>query len=518
VLFDHLRDQLNPDAVAYGHTAELWLRGDVGLALNATWGVLCSWLAVPGLLLGLEPPDAMRAGQVAAALIATAGAYAVFGCFALRRVARGLLTLAVSVHAAAASTIVVASDAAFVAVVVWTSWAVLTRRERILGLPRPLVAGVLAGVCALARPIGLPVGIAFVAFGEILRATEGERGRVRWALGLALSGWALVAVPWIGVLSAHYGRFTTTHSGRLVHDAVGPHTGHPWNLPSFTRLHRPPLGRITTWEDPSTEIDASLAWSPFESTAAWAHQVRLCRENLRAIAASLVRVDRDGLALASLLVLPLLAMTKPRPGVGWREAWLFVCVGSYVAALVPLHVEDRYLWPVLPLMLAGLGSLAARAEVALGAAGGRASMRVVAAIVSFLMLGPPVAQAALGTTALLLTPARRERRLVRDWQEKLRRAQASGPVVSWSPYPEKALDPEGLYLAWRLGEPWLGNLGGDGRDAPRAIALGARVLVAKVDPDGSTPLPFGAPWRVLTTADVRGSTLRDGRYVVLVQP
>ncbi len=515
----HLRDQFSPDAVAYARAAQLWLHGRAALAVNATWGVLCPLLTVPGLALGMHPAAALRLGQSVAALVATAGTHVLLGCFAGRSLVRLILVSAGALFATASSQ--TTSDASFVAVFVWMAVALLSPREELGGLPRPLVGGALAGLSFLARPIGLPMGVAMVVVTEIMRARPAARwSQVRRALTMAAIGWAAVALPWIAVLSLHYGKLTLSHSPRLVLDSVGPRSSHPFNLPSFTRLHRPPEGRITTWEDPSLVSDAGLAWSPFESNDAWRHQIRLIRENLRIIVGFLVAFDGDGLAMVALVLVPLLAFVRPRPGVGWRERWLLLPLLLHVGALAPLHVELRYLWSLFPVSLAALGALAARVEGWLAPPGGATDRprRLVVAVLVVLILLPLLATDALYPVVLLGTPARHELALVRGWADDLRRAGQEGPVASWSPYLVKSFDAEGLYLAWDLQQPWFGNVATNGSDAGAAVAMGARVMVAKTELSAAAPPAWlQADWSVLETTEAKGVTIRDGRYFILVR-
>jgi hypothetical protein len=514
VLALHLRDQLNPDAVAYGRAAQLWLHGDAHLALNATWGVLCAWLGVPGIAMGLEPPDALRAAQIAMALLSTTATWWLVACFDLRASVRVMLVLTASLYAAAASTEVLASDASFVATFVWMCWVLLSPSERIVGVSRAALAGMLAGLTFLARPSGLPIGIGVAVGTELMR--RGDEATLSRRLSGLLIGWACVALPWIAVLSLHYGALTLTHSGPLVHDAVGPRSVHSWNLPSFTTLHRPPDGRVTTWEDPGLLRDPSLDWSVFESWAAAAHQLALIRHNTSAIIGSFRALDGSGLALISLFTIPLLSWMKPRTAAAWRERWLLLPFLVFVAVFAPLHVEERYLWPIIPIALLALGLLASRlSDWVRGATHPRKLRGLAATALELLVLGAPLVLTVGRIVRLVAAPPRQERRLAREWMSALRPTNVIGPVVSWSPYVVKAFDPEGLYLAWQLGQPWLGNIATDGHDADTALALGARILVAKIPFDGVLPSWLDAGWKSIRVSDVRDMTLRDGRYVLL---
>src|SRR4029077_35057 len=234
----------------------------------------------------------------------------------------------------------------------------------------------------------------------------------------------------------------------------------------------------------------------------------------------LVAFDGDGVALVSLLLVPLFALARPRRGVGWRESWLLLPLLLHVGALAPLHVELRYLWSLFPVSLAALGALAARVESWLAPAGGTTDRprRLLAAILVVLILLPLLATDALYPAVLLGTPARHELGIVRGWADDLRRTGREGPVVSWSPFLVKSFDAEGLYLAWDLQQPWFGNVATDGSDAGAAVAMGARVMVAKTElSDAAPPSWLDGGWSLLETTDAKGITIRDGRYFILVR-
>jgi hypothetical protein len=187
-----------------------------------------------------------------------------------------------------------------------------------------------------------------------------------------------------------------------------------------------------------------------------------------------------------------------------------------VAALAPLHVEERYLWPVVIVSLAAVGALVARIDERIAQeAGGSMSRRVLGVTATLLLVGPLLVRGGIVAAATAATPGRGERTLVASWIPDV--AGTNGAVVSWSAFPEKALDPEGLYLAWGLGRPWLGNVADDGHDLAQAQALGADVLVVKTGVDGVRPPWIDESWRLVVASDVRGVTLRDGRYAVLVR-
>ncbi len=89
---------------------------------------------------------------------------------------------------------------------------------------------------------------------------------VAWLLGLA--GLALVAAPWVGVLSAKYHHFTFSTAGSANHANVGP-TNNGQDL-----LWHPGL-TVDFISDPHYGPD----WSPFQDGGHFLHQIKLIGHN-----------------------------------------------------------------------------------------------------------------------------------------------------------------------------------------------------------------------------------------------
>ena len=226
--------------------------------------------------------------------------------------------------------------------------------------------------------------------------------------------------------------------------------------------------------------------------------------------AHLASLDESGVAALVALLSPLLALGTAGSGAGWRATWPCLLLILTALPVVPLHVEARYLWPAESALLGALGLLWTRFAH-------RGTLLGI--LLGAVLFVPPLVMAAVQLAVRFVAPARHELRIARSWAEDVRAAGATGPVASWTPHPDKALDPEGLYLAWRLGEPWLAHLGGP-EDLPRAAALGARVLVLKTRPAESAPPSWirdDPRWRLLVTTEARKVTFRDGWYFLFVR-
>jgi hypothetical protein len=285
----------------------------------------------------------------------------------------------------------------------------------------------------------------------------------------------LIALPWIFVISAKYNRITISTSGPIAHAIAGPLDVDRYH-PTFVTLHRPGKGRITSWEDPTNM--GYRHWSPFDSPASFRHQLSLGTGN-------------------TLRVLFILTTLLPLwPWVIWRAVRLgrsnaaFALGGLPVVLLGGLYLpfyltanEQRYFFVAVPLLWAAL-AITREAESG-SSAGLRRSGRVLwlnAGLIALLLVASMIRFSVPPRTAS------REARLLADW---LRQQDMSGPVAG------SALQRggrTGLFLAWYLREPWLG----DDQSAPPASFLGRDVrfvVLVQSDPriDALAKLPEVAP-------------------------
>lgn len=109
-------------------------------------------------------------------------------------------------------------------------------------------------------------------------------------------GVLLVAGPWIGLLSYHYGRPTFSTIGPIQHAIMGP-PDMPRDHPDHFHFFKPEPGRITVAEDP-TNLPYNY-WSPFESVAYARHQATLVYHNALLAVKFLQSFDWLGLGLFS---------------------------------------------------------------------------------------------------------------------------------------------------------------------------------------------------------------------------
>src|SRR5439155_13168860 len=133
-------------------------------------------------------------------------------------------------------------------------------------------SGLLWGLAYLTKPIALPLALA-VGLGFLLIENHSTANELRQRIKtffLTLSVLALVASPWVLVLSLKYRTLTISTTARIAHAVAGPPDANRQH-PTVTQFHRPEPGRITSWEDPSSL--PYQYWSPFANRAYAMHQL-----------------------------------------------------------------------------------------------------------------------------------------------------------------------------------------------------------------------------------------------------
>jgi len=312
----------------------------------------------------------------------------------------------------------------------------------------------------------------------------------------------VVAGPWMLILSLKYGAPTFSTSGSINHAIAGPPDVERYH-PFAKVLHEPDPGRVTQWEDPS-KMDYHF-WSPFENAASVKHQLGIVVENVPKVvnyfsgfnAAHLLRSNfvvsaRDlftlipGFYLFYLPLLGLIGCLAMRGGVRerlrndrWRRAALPVILMGGLYLPVYLRSDDlRYFYPVFPFVwvaVAGAGGCVVDRFEAKAGGGERWVLRV--AIASF---GLP---AMIWLLAALVGIPNAGNAFARELATRMKEQGLSGPIAGSATLQGGRA---GLYTAFHLNEPWLG----DDKDAGAAEFAGS-----------------GAQFVILTAFDKRGAEL-----------
>ena len=508
--------QLNPDAVAYLRIAGYYAGGQFDLAMTGYWGPLLSWLMVPLLKLGVAQLVAARVVMALSGVVFLVGAVAVFRAFRLPPKALVSGACIAAGYAVFWSVRNITPDllmAGLVALAVSaTVEGFLSGRLSVL-----IAAGAWWGLAYLAKALALPLAVltcvVLAALAARRQAACGQAARTTMARRLALV-WtccALVAGPWIGVLSLHYGKFTFSTTGPIAHALAGPGADAPYH-PAMVTLHQPDAGRVTQWEEPSRM--AYRLWSPLANGENFQHQLGVLARNAatmtdwlwgvrwlsgandpRGVARMLPGFDLLGLSLAGVVggVVVLFANRHRPRRVRWSWAAVPVlCLGGLYLPFFVMAEDSRYFYGALPfvwVMVTGAWGWVSRPERDWARRVRRRVFRV--AMVAFLIPSLMWLSVAIYSLPNLASHAAHELAI------GLKPLPVSGPLAGSGAMPGGRT---GLYTALLLGERWLGD---NEQAGPEEFAAsGARVVVTRRGSRQAEALAQDSRWRTMDSPGV----------------
>lgn len=483
-------DNCNPDAISYLLLAEHWRAGDFDLAITAYWSPAFVWLLVP--LAQLLPAwIALRVAMVVSAVVFWFAARSAMRGLGLSPSACTLAAWLLVPMAAAAVGKEVSPDLLGAGLFVLGTARVL----RPGAAPRwlhDLATGLLFGFAYLVKAANLPsaavvVGITFVlrrASGGLSTASLLTRG------GWLLLGTALVAGPWIALLTQRAGTLTVSTAATHNHAVMGGPLGQREH-PVWTTLHEVPAGRLTAWEDPPASL--YTPWSPFASWERFEHQLAVVRDNVPVLRRRLLAADWLGVGAACALLAALLrcrrrddddathAASPAAPG--W--AWSLLPLAAIGASYLPFYADsERYFYACVPFALAAALGLVADSPLAAGGWHRRLALAVIAG--SFLAVSvPSLAKTALGDR---IDVEARDARAIAD---TVRAAGGKGPIAGVGTNGHV-----GLYVGWLLRQPFAGNSYAADGDA-QLERVGARLAVVGTSSPAAARLAMAPGWQRL---------------------
>jgi hypothetical protein len=318
----------------------------------------------------------------------------------------------------------------------------------VTNLVTPFTAGILCGAAYLAKPVAFPVTFSLsVSLGILWAISQANNTpRVFRSLATTMLGFALIAGPWVVILSVQYQHLTFSTSGTINHALARPGKQR-YRHPFREMFHIPEPGRITSWEDPS-DMPYEY-WSPFESSAHAKHQLLVIRRNFALFLNHLQNFDSLGLGLIA-LVLGFLAHSPWRKHLAterWR--WAAVPVACLAGIYLPVYaVDERYLFPTYPFLFAASVGMVVR--MTHRDQEGINVPRVVGFALLLASFASPVVQKL--PTAMQGVPAKRGFEYAHAYEvaKKLQASDINGPVAGVN-------NESGLYVAFHMNQPWYGD-------------------------------------------------------------
>ena len=444
------RHALNSDGIAYLRIASYYADGRFDLAVSGYWGPMLSWLMAPFIKVGVTPLAAARIVMGLSAVLFFWGCREVFRGSKLSQLNQtvGLwLTAALSVFWSVEN---ITPD------LLMSGWVALACSRMmdeswLENSKTALMSGLFWGLAFWAKAPAFPLALITIplVFALWLRRRPGDYKRALRCLGLTAGIFMLVASVWIAALSAKYHRLTLSTSARINHAVTGPSDlKQPYQFGA--QFDQPSPGRITVWEDPS-ELPYQ-DWSPWSSLAHVQYQLAVMQSNLPICLLLLTSIS-----LLAPLMLAIAGARLLRPS--WRETqasqtwwWTSLPVLGLAALYLPANLpfsEQRYFYAAFPfLYVLSLGLLALdEFRGNLKAVGIRPALWVAVALMSFLL-------PTLLRPWLLGISTRRAGEYAWNLAQPLKTAKLQGPVAGSGYY---AGGRTGLYLAYLLDEPWLGD-------------------------------------------------------------
>lgn len=480
------RDQINPDGIAYIRNAVYLSEGKWFDSVSGYWSPLLSWSLAPFMYAGFDGLYASRLVLGLWGTVLVIGVSVFIGrCTDLAFPWNLVVLILVGVAAAQWTTSVITPDVLLGALLVW--YFVFTARPDVLSSRRTqILAGAVGGLAYLAKSYAFPFFVAHYSLSIllhfVLRRANTCVSQALKALACGFLAFAVIAGPWIGVLSSKYGRFTFSTAAAFNHYVVGP----PEVVSKHDVLYRAQTvspGRITIWETP--ENLSFKDWSPFASFAFLKYQAKHMKWNCERIVRAVADFDLLALVPGCLFLMLAIRLAASRRGTvemagPYPAAWSLMTIIVYAGGFLPIAFEARYiepvLWPICCILVFGVlsdaGRLLPHDKPALSI------LLVLSALcaLSFAAHCTDIAKSAISTVVrTAMRPASPYRSPYWECGDKVAALGCGGPVAAcegcWG---------RGLYVSYHASLPFLGEIGGL---SPAAVEesleqSGARVFVA----------------------------------------
>lgn len=342
---------LNNDGVAYISIASQYARGLLYQPVNAYWAPAYSWLVAAGIRLGFE-------GLVTAKIInVLSGLGLLLAMHRLRKllpVNRSIWMLTMSVAAALAlyyAMVLVTPDLLLAALIVWYIGALL-RYSHHSSLPAAAAIGACIGVAYLIKAVALPVLVAHVVLWEAGKTVLAKHGSPAAALRrLVVMGavCAVIAGPWVGVISAKMGHFTIGENAGFVHAALNPLMLQ--EQPMYVRGLLPPPNpdAVSMWDDPTQTPVTD--WKPWDSLPRFIDQMKI----VYFTAEMFINLVLHPLLLLWALLCAAAVLCIPAGQDARLQSFaraMTLLVALFLGVYLPLVIEERYFWSMSFLSLA----------------------------------------------------------------------------------------------------------------------------------------------------------------------
>jgi hypothetical protein len=363
VLWRHFNFIYYKDEIPVLSAAAWFARGQLE-AVNSYWAPLLSMEHAPLLAAGFAPERAADVVKILNGLMALQGGRALLRTMLVRGwllVLWDLVLVAVTLYCTMPAP---SADVLVTGILAWY-FSVVFRSDFPSRRWAGLLAGVLGGLAYYAKVYAFFFFVPhylLVNAGHYLAGDADVRAKLWRQLRLGYLAFAALVVIWVGALGAKYHVVTLGITGKYNYQIVGPEAvDRPIVQIGFDAEPRP--GNTSVWDDPADfyRVPSAVAcclkpWSPLSSARAFRHQLGLIRSNL----ANALEAFRS-FSMFSFTVIVLCALMSVFTREDARRH-LPIVLSLVTLALYPLgyllvFTDERYLWPMLFLLIAMSGYL-----------------------------------------------------------------------------------------------------------------------------------------------------------------
>ena len=354
ISFNYHHYHLGADGISYIAIAENYLNGDYVNAINGYWSPLYSWLMTPVIYFGFE---LQYAGYVTRFVSLIVGFFTIIGLNGLsstfnlnNTIKRALLFTSIPLilfFAIRYDT----PDLLVVCILIYY-FSIIFKKNYSHSWVNGALCGFLGGIGFLSKTYVFPF---FIAHFFILNAIYYFKGlklrkthvKTNFIIGLVF--FLMISGIWMGTISAKYDKLTIGTSTDYNHAIIGPeYQKHPVY---FVGLIKPPNPNATsTWENPS--IVKLKDWSPFESLKYFEFQLNIIHKNFLKTIIIIITEFYSILSLA-IIIVSLYFISKPNTKKCFKERliYLMITIFIYSSGYLLIFVEERYLWPMIILIM-----------------------------------------------------------------------------------------------------------------------------------------------------------------------
>jgi len=301
------------------------------------------------------------------------------------------------------------------------------------------------GLAYLTKAIAMPLGILLCLGIAVLRwrKNPGTSLPIVRSVGLTLAGLVMIAGPWVAVLSWHYGKLTVSNAAGHNRALVAPSVVVPVHLLD-EGFRQPNPGQLTIWEDPPLP---GPDWSPLANWGNARHQIRVVERNTPTVFSILTHIC----AVFPLLVLAVLIWPgkfRTGPDDEPNRSWFLLPVAALSFLYLPNYLmpgELRYFYAAAPLFYVGGAALLQRDWCRRHPLRWRYGAAVLAA--TFLI--PALFRFANESSQTLIAGE-----CAQVLAQRITKAGLAAPLAGSGMLPGGRT---GLYAAFLLGQPWLGD-------------------------------------------------------------